>query len=403
MYKDGKYIGYIYKIYNDINDKLYIGQTVRTIRHRFLQHIHSSKTASNSTMIIPKAINKYGADNFHIEEVEKIECDTSEELYNILNQKEQYYISLYNSIRPNGYNIRSGGDNADNLKIAVDQYDLHGNLLNTYNSIKEASEIISNTDIFISNVIISYVCSGKYKTAREYVFRYHGDPFDKYDVNVIRNNKKCVDQFDYFGNLLNSFESAASAVRYLKLLGYSIDRGSHITSCCKGDRLYAYNFIWRYHGDSFNKYLSEKDLNFLQISYKNKNLKIDQYDINGVLIKTYSNHKEIMKMLNYSGDYNTLYNDIIACCNGKIKISHNYIWRYSGEPFNKYPVEYETCCKKVVQYTKSGEYVTTYDSVKSAAQAVNKTSGAISMCCNGKTKTCAKYVWKFENISSRIA
>lgn len=32
MHKDGKYIGYIYKILNTINDKLYIGQTSVLLR-----------------------------------------------------------------------------------------------------------------------------------------------------------------------------------------------------------------------------------------------------------------------------------------------------------------------------------------------------------------------------------
>ena len=32
-------MGFIYKIYNDINDKVYIGQTSSTLEERFKQHL----------------------------------------------------------------------------------------------------------------------------------------------------------------------------------------------------------------------------------------------------------------------------------------------------------------------------------------------------------------------------
>lgn len=44
MHKDGKYIGYIYKILNTINDKLYIGQTTSSIEKRFNDHLSAART-----------------------------------------------------------------------------------------------------------------------------------------------------------------------------------------------------------------------------------------------------------------------------------------------------------------------------------------------------------------------
>lgn len=93
---------YIYIISNTINDKKYIGQTVTTIEKRFKKHCGGH----SKNMIIGKAIKKHGKDNFSIEILK--ECDSIEEL----NDMESYYIKLYNSITPNGYNIRSGGDNS---------------------------------------------------------------------------------------------------------------------------------------------------------------------------------------------------------------------------------------------------------------------------------------------------
>ena len=36
------YEGYIYKISNNVNDKVYIGQTIETIEKRFKDHIYAS-------------------------------------------------------------------------------------------------------------------------------------------------------------------------------------------------------------------------------------------------------------------------------------------------------------------------------------------------------------------------
>lgn len=45
---------------------------------------------------------KYGIKNFAFDIIE--ECGKE-----LLNEKEQYYISIYNSMTPNGYNCDSGG------------------------------------------------------------------------------------------------------------------------------------------------------------------------------------------------------------------------------------------------------------------------------------------------------
>jgi group I intron endonuclease len=56
-------------------------------------------------MAITKAIEKYGPENFTIEEV--YNTDNIEDL----NIKESYFIKFYNTMSPNGYNLTSGGDN----------------------------------------------------------------------------------------------------------------------------------------------------------------------------------------------------------------------------------------------------------------------------------------------------
>lgn len=95
---------FIYKITNKINNKIYIGQVYnKTIYDRFNRHIKSASSESKS--YIGRAIAKYGAENFVIEEIDK--ANSLEEL----NNKEIYWIKYYNSTDKNiGYNLTPGGD-----------------------------------------------------------------------------------------------------------------------------------------------------------------------------------------------------------------------------------------------------------------------------------------------------
>ena len=58
-------MGYIYKITNLINNKLYIGQTKKTIEERFKAHIKVARQHKNRYLY--DAMNKYGYENFKIE------------------------------------------------------------------------------------------------------------------------------------------------------------------------------------------------------------------------------------------------------------------------------------------------------------------------------------------------
>lgn len=93
--------GFIYIITNNINNKQYIGQTIQTLKKRFDRHCQFYGSESESRMAIKQAIHKYGRKNFSIKMLE--ECAIEE-----LNEREIYYISLYNTYF-NGYNSTKGG------------------------------------------------------------------------------------------------------------------------------------------------------------------------------------------------------------------------------------------------------------------------------------------------------
>ena len=92
--------GFIYKITNRVNNKVYIGQTHFTVEHRWKQHIKNYNIEHRKQPLY-KAFDKYGLDNFYVEPIEEIDSDQ-------LDEREMYWIAYYDSFK-NGYNANIGG------------------------------------------------------------------------------------------------------------------------------------------------------------------------------------------------------------------------------------------------------------------------------------------------------
>ena len=87
----------IYIIKNDINEKVYIGQSIDS-KNRFKEHCKGDYNNS----LIDKSIMKYGKEHFWYEILEEQIED--------YDKKERYWIMKYNSLKPSGYNIMAGGE-----------------------------------------------------------------------------------------------------------------------------------------------------------------------------------------------------------------------------------------------------------------------------------------------------
>lgn len=94
----------IYKVTNNKNNKVYIGQTVKSLSQRRSEHKHRF-LYENSHSKFYNALKKYGWENFTWEIIE----ESNDWTYETLDEKEKYYIKLYDSIN-NGYNILEGGN-----------------------------------------------------------------------------------------------------------------------------------------------------------------------------------------------------------------------------------------------------------------------------------------------------
>lgn len=104
----------IYKIYNNINNKIYIGQTKTSLNKRFT--LHKSRGRNNSKKfqknVLYNEMNKIGINNFFLQCL----CVCFNETEADFQEKE--FIKKYNSLEPNGYNVFSGGKK--NFKTSLD-------------------------------------------------------------------------------------------------------------------------------------------------------------------------------------------------------------------------------------------------------------------------------------------
>lgn len=230
--KTNLYEGYIYVISNNINSRLYIGQTINTIFTRWTDHKCASKNATRYKTPLYVDIRNLGIEHFNYKEIEKIEAITKDELISKLNEKEKYYIELYKtSIDYGGYNTESGGRHTPKK---VYQYDIDLNLLYVYDDLNIASESTG-----IEKGLIRHVCSHDRLSANNYVFCYEGDTPILPKSRQNRGARYIYNMKDIYGNIIKSFDRISDISSYLDLTNCK----SGLLSAIKDQRRY-HDYYW---------------------------------------------------------------------------------------------------------------------------------------------------------------
>ena len=207
-------MGYIYKITNSVNDKVYIGQTIDTLSNRFSKHKYEAINYPNNKSSLHAAMRKYGVDKFSIVEIEQ--CDNEN-----LNEREKYWIEYFNSYndKSRGYNNTIGGDG--NLKY---------NSLDFLKLWQEGKTLTQIGDFFGTD---------------RHVVKKHLLSLGIKETELIKNKfgnaKKGVIQIDRDSlEIINEFESLTQAAN---AVGGCV---GGISSACNGKRKTYLNYIWKY-------------------------------------------------------------------------------------------------------------------------------------------------------------
>lgn len=121
--------GIIYKITNLVNNKVYIGQTVTSLKERWQGHCYKQ-----GCVLMHNAIKKYGRDSFTQEVIEEVPVED-------LNSRETFWVKYYKSYQKEfGYNILiEGGHGRRGLTKLSEERIIE--LLNMYNKGTSYSEL----------------------------------------------------------------------------------------------------------------------------------------------------------------------------------------------------------------------------------------------------------------------
>lgn len=200
-------------------------------------------------------------------------------------------------------------------------------------------------------------------------------------IRYADENSTPVIQYTLDGEIVRVYKSVVDAERTL-----GMQKGSGIGQCCNRKLHTAYGFIWRFEGDSFEciedkpkrhqKYVIKRDsegnevARYKSVSEAARENGFDRHSIsrNGGVINGFTYEVEKKE-------------------NEYIPVGHK----------GPRPDMIGRGAKKVYQYTKDGEFIREFESVKAAAIAMGDAARAadISNCANGKIPSAHGYDWRF--------
>ena len=271
------FIGSIYVFVNKENGKIYVGKTVNSYLKRWKDHKNSVGKKKNR---LYSAIEKYGwfgFERFVIYQTNVIE--SKEECDILILDKEIEFIKKFKSNNPDfGYNISEGGDgpvgftHSEETKklyskqrsgcnhwkygtknvggIPILQFDLDFNFVREWPSIKEVSRELG----YLSNNI-GKVCNKLSDSAYGYIWvkkeDYYEGYLEKYHSRAkCKSNDRAVLQYDFSGNFIKEYISAAEAG---KALG-----GKTVAGAANGKEKQSHGYLWIYKNELSEDKIKEK-------------------------------------------------------------------------------------------------------------------------------------------------
>lgn len=213
-------MGYIYKITNEENDKVYIGATSFDIQKRFKEHCHDCNQKKYKDRPLYQAMREIGINKFHIKLIESTDD---------LDLREQYWISYYDSYN-NGYNATLGGK-GKKINKNSDQ-----KIIESYQRLHSMTDVANQFNICVDTVKTILLDNDiEILSSPEVMKKTKGIPVQMYSK---------TDEY------ICTFDSKKEAAYWLVNNNYASGKSitgivNHINEVIKGNRKTAYKFKWR--------------------------------------------------------------------------------------------------------------------------------------------------------------
>ena len=338
---DKKYV--VYK-HTSPNGLVYIGITCQRPTHRW-----NGGNGYSYNHHFYNAIKKYGWDNFEHEIL--FENLTQKEA----KQKEIELIDYYDSTNRNkGYNVSLGGDilseesiqkmskTRKNQSISkkyieyinnntrkINQYDLDGNFIRTWNSYHEIKSEFGE----IERSVIYNCCVRKQYDASRRILSYLGfqwrfiddcDDISKYERRKQDYSKimRSVYEIDINGNIIAKYKSLKECSEITNT------NVSSVKSVCKGDYATTKEHIFIY-ADEYNEENIQKHISKVKNRVFAPRKKVCEIDSQGNVINIYNSVRECAKSIGIKCE-----SDISGVCNGRLKTAKGRLFRYYDDVYN---------------------------------------------------------------------
>lgn len=358
-----KYI--VYQTINLINKKQYIGVHKTETPDKFDGYlgngIYVNKPSSyqNNPEPFAKAVVKYGIKNFY-----RLTLKSFDSLEDALDL-ERWLVDLSFIQRTDTYNITLGGGTPPNSNKFIYQYDLNGNFIKEWSSIKSIIDFYQ-----VNKDRIRMVINDKRSFEQSYWSEIKCIKLDLKDYRP--SSRGSIRQYTKSGVLLHTFKNTTEAAKFL-----DIDR-KKITCAIYGK--YACEECY---------FLKEDETieSYLDGSIKNEK-PIYQYDKQGIFIRKFNTFKDIKKELKFNK------------CDLKRAIKnnspfHEFYWSHfkydnilKENPELQKPIQ-----RNVYQFDLQGNLIKKWDSITEC----KKTFPSVLQVCLGKRNHCKHYIFSFEN------
>ena len=124
---------------------------------------------------------------------------------------------------------------------------------------------------------------------------------------------------------------------------------------------------------------------------KYNTISITQFSLDGVIINEYKSLREAERITNIN------HGNISKCCNGIFKHTGGFIFKKNNDFNNIIPIiNPNGSKKKVIEITKTGEYIQEFNSISDTSKKTMITASSISKVCNNLLKKTNNRYFKFK-------
>lgn len=206
------------------------------------------------------------------------------------------------------------------LNEMIYEYSISGDKIAEY-SVKDFLSV-NNMDLnTLSHICFDDICYNEKLYRYSYTVKNSEfDISDKISISSFDNEK--IKLFDDSGNLFKEFENIEEVVSFISSLTSNriVKLRSEIRKRLNGTikkSYFGYRIVYSKHcnSDKIEKYVADR-------KERSDGKAVGQYDLEGNLIRTWSSMLKVEKELGYKSA------QISKCCNGKIKTSYGFVWKF---------------------------------------------------------------------------